>query len=285
MSLLENCVKLRMLALALVTGFGISAGPVQAQSTAHVGPAARDLVEQMLAREQEASAHKQAYTYLSVERSERTGGHLWVEHVVETPLGRIRFLLAEDGQPLSPERMGQERGRLAAILADPAAFDAREKSQKDDEEHARQMLALLPKAFILEHLRPQGTDWRIDFRPDPAYSASGIEEKVLHAMTGYLLIDQKQLRLHYIEGAMPQDVSIGFGLLATIHAGSHFLTAKEPIQGQWRTTRVISDVRGKAALFKSIARNQDVTRSEFHRLDAPPNLAQAVALAEQPPVP
>jgi hypothetical protein len=274
-----------MLALALATGFGALTSPVQAQGVAHVGPVAKDVVLQMLAREQEAADHKQLYSYLSVERSDRTGGHLWTEHVVETPVGRIRFLLAEDGQPLSPDRMGQERGRLAGVIADPAAFEASEKLQKDDEVHARQMLALLPKAFILENLRAQGTDWRIDFRPDPAYSASGIEEKVLHGMAGYLLIDQKLLRLHYIEGAMPQDVSIGFGLLATIHAGSHFVTAKAPIQGQWRTVRVISDVRGKAALFKSIAKNQDVTRSQFHRIDAPLTIPQAVALAEQPPAP
>jgi hypothetical protein len=54
---------------------------------------------------------------------------------------------------------------------------------------------------------------------------------------------------------------------------------------QWRTVHVLGDIRGKAALFKSIAKNQDVTRSQFHRLSVPLTLAQAVALAEQPSLP
>ena len=246
---------------------------------------AKDIVNTMLGRERDAAAHKQLYEYMSFERSDRTGGRLWTEHVVETSVGRVRFLMQEDGKPLSPDRAAQERQRLAAIVANPDAFAASEKAQKDDELHARQMLELLPKGFILENLHPQGSDWRIDFRPDPNYSASGIEEKVLHGMSGYLLIDQKDIRLHYVEGRLPQDVSIGFGLLATLHAGSHFETTKTPIQGQWRTVKVISDVRGKAALFKSIAKNQDVARTQFHRLDQPLSLQQAVALAEEPPTP
>jgi hypothetical protein len=32
--------------------------------------------------------------YLSEEQSERTGGHLWTERVVETPMGKILLLLA-----------------------------------------------------------------------------------------------------------------------------------------------------------------------------------------------
>ncbi len=254
-------------------------------SFAQAPPTTGDVVKTMVAREVDASAHKRLFDYLSVEKSERTGGKLWTEHVVETPMGRVRYLMAEDGKPLTPERDAQERGRLANDIANPAAFEAREKAQKDDEAHARQMLELLPKAFLLGDLREEGADWRIDFRPDPAYSPSGIEEKVLHGMSGFLLINRKDLRMHSIEGRMEKDVTIGFGLLATVHAGSSFSSLKAPYQGQWRTTHVLSDIRGKAALFKSIARNQDVTRSQFHRLDTPLSLAQAVALAEQPPAP
>ncbi|AEU37875.1 hypothetical protein AciX8_3582 [Granulicella mallensis MP5ACTX8] len=244
-----------------------------------------DIVNTMVARELDAQAHKEQFDYLSVERSDRTGGRAWTEHVVETPLGRVRFLIAEDGKPLSANRDAQERGRLAYDLANPLAFEAREKAQKDDEAHARQMLELLPKAFLLENMREEGSDWRIDFRPSPNYSPSGIEEKILYGMNGYLLINRSQLRLHAIEGSMPRDVNIGFGFLATIHAGSSFSSLKAPFYGQWRTVHVLGDIRGKAALFKSIAKNQDVTRSQFHRLSVPLTLAQAVALAEQPSLP
>src|ERR1700733_8661004 len=82
-----------------------------------------------------AAQHKDHYAYISKERSDRTGGHLWTEKVVETNAGKIRFLLAEDGQPLSPDRVGQERGRLAAIVADPDGFARKSQATKDDEAH------------------------------------------------------------------------------------------------------------------------------------------------------
>ena len=47
-----------------------------------------------------AAQHKDHYAYISKERSDRTGGHLWTEKVVETNAGKIRFLLEEDGEYL-----------------------------------------------------------------------------------------------------------------------------------------------------------------------------------------
>ncbi|MEO6923608.1 MAG: hypothetical protein ABI064_04420, partial [Acidobacteriaceae bacterium] len=121
-------------------------------------PNPKELLRTMVAREKEGEAEKTLCEYRCVERSERTGGALWAENVVETPKGRVRFLLAIDGKPLSAERTAQERGRLADILADPKEFEASERAQKDDENHARQMMDLLPKAFLLENMRPQGED-------------------------------------------------------------------------------------------------------------------------------
>lgn len=242
---------------------------------------AKDIVGTMLANERNAAAHKDNFIYLSNERSERTGGKLWTERVVETPHGRVRLLLQEDGKPIPADRAQQERARLANDVAHPDAFEEREKAQKDDEAHARQMLDMIQRAFILENLKEQNGDWRVDFRPDPKYSPSGMEERVLHGMSGWMLIDQKHMRLHHIEGRLPQDVSIGFGLLATVHAGSNFESTKGEFDEQWRTIRVISDIRGKAALFKTIAKNQDVARNEFKRVDNHLSVADAVALLEK----
>ena len=240
----------------------------------------KDVVNQMLAQERDATAHKDNFMYVSNERSDRTGGRLWTERVVETPSGRVRFLLAVDSKPIPPEQVKQERDRLANDAAHPEAFQKREQAEKDDENHARTMLDLLPKAFILENLKEQNQDWRIDFRPDPNFSPSGIEEKVLHGMSGWLLINQRQMRLHHIEGRLPQDLRVDLGLLS-VKAGSNFESTKAVFEGQWRTARVISDMRGKAVLFKSISRNVDVARTEFKRVPNNLTVAQAVEMAER----
>ena len=244
---------------------------------------AQQLVAIMLANEDAAAQHKDHYMYLSQERSDRTGGHLWTEKVVETSIGKVRLLLAEDGQPLSPERIGQERGRLAAIIADPTGFAKRSQAIKDDELHSRQMLKLASRAFLFGSVGAEGSCLRIDYRPNPDYQPQSMEERVLHGMSGTLLIDPAAMRLHHIDGRLPEDVSIGFGLLATIHAGSSFATTRDRLgEPDWKTTLVDTAINGRVIFFKSISKNEHAEHSNFVRVPSDLTVVQAIAIAEQP---
>jgi hypothetical protein len=256
----------------------LAAGAVQAQSS----DASRKIVETMLGHEGDPAEHRLKYMYLSEERSDRTGGHVWNERVVETSMGKVRLLLAEDGKPLSAERQAAERAKLAEIAAHPEAFQRREQAMKNDEEHAEQMLALLHKAFLFDEPRAEGSDVRIGFRPDPAYQPKTMEEKVLHAMSGAILVDDKTKQLHRIEGKIPADVSLGYGLLGTIHAGSSFSTEHEVEPGgEWKGAMVNTAIAGKAMLFKEIGRNEHLVHSEFKRMSDNISVTEAVALLVQ----
>jgi len=264
----------------LLPGIGIAAQTVTGLKVEAVPPTPLQVVREMIAHEDDTAAHRDQYEFLSNERSERTGEHVWTERVVETSFGRVRFLMDVDGKPLSAAQESAERGKLAEIVADPEAFLARERAQKDDEARARIMLNLLPKAFLFDNVRLQGGVWTMDFHPNPAYSSHGIEERVLAAMSGSVSIDAAQERLLHIDGRLPKDVSIGFGLLATVKAGSGFGSDRAERQGHWRTLHVVTNIQAKAALFKSVGRNTEVMRSEFHYLQPGMTVAQAVALAE-----
>ena len=243
---------------------------------------AKQIVATMLANEDIAAQHKDHYVYISQERSERTGGHLWKEKVVETNVGKIRMLIAEDGQPLGAQREAQERGRLAEIVADPSGFQKRGQTLKDDETHARQMLSLLPKAFLFGDVREQDGFLQIDFSPNPAYATQSLEERVLHGMSGRMQIDPKTMRLHHIEGQLPQDISIGFGFLATIRAGSKFATTRDRLgEPDWKTTVQDTDIDGKAIFFKAIAKKEHAEHSEFVRVPNDLSVTQAVEMAER----
>ena len=253
----------------------VAAGGTQAQSSDN----ARKIVDTMLSHESDPAEHRFKYMYLSEERSDRTGGHLWVEQVVETSMGKVRLLLAEDGKPLSSARQALEKARLKEIAAHPDVFQKREQAMKNDEEHAEQMLALLHKAFLFDEPRPDGGDLRIGYRPDPSYQPKTMEEKVLHSMSGAVLVDEKTLQLHRIEGKIPADVSLGYGILGTIHAGSSFATAHEMEPGgEWKDAMVNTAIEGKALLFKEIGRNEHVVHSEFKRLADNISVSEAVAL-------
>ena len=58
-------------------------------------------------------------SFLSRERSTRTGEHVWLEKVVEFEDGVIRRLISVDGQALSPARAAAENQRIASLVAHP----------------------------------------------------------------------------------------------------------------------------------------------------------------------
>lgn len=245
-------------------------------------PAPRDVVSSMLAHENEAELHRDHYLYTSFERSERTSGHLWMERVAETNAGKIRLLLAVDGQPLSGDRLAEERERMADIATHPDAFQRRSQALKNDEQHAKEMLDLLPKAFLFENARQDGEFLRIDFRPNPDYVPQSMEERILHAMTGSLLVDQRVMRLRGIAGRLPEDVSIGFGLIATIKAGSHFDTTRQLVYGnEWKTQTLDTNISGRAIFFKMIGKNEHAEHSNFKLLPHEMSVPDAVAMLEQ----
>lgn len=257
------------------------AADVEADSTT---PSSQQVVNIMVGNEAASADHRGYYFYLAEERSEHTGGHLWSERVAETSWGKVHYLLAEDGQPLSGDRLAQEKARVAGEAADPEAFRKSEQARIDDEQHAKQMLELLPKAFLFDPPTTQGENIRIKFRPNPAYSPQSLEERVIHGMSGFVLIDRKRLRLHEVEGKLASDVSIGFGFLATIHAGSNFSSVRIPLEGKdWKTQALHTDINGRALFLKTIARQQQSQHSGFRKIPDNLSVADAVTLLERDP--
>jgi len=120
--------------------------------------------------------------------------------------------------------------------------------------------------------------WRMNFRPNPDYKPSGIEERILHNMAGTLVIDARALRLIHMDFHLTQDVPIGFGLLADVHAGTNFVSDRQMLDGSWHTTHISTQVRAKAVLFKTVDLNVELTRSEFQPLDHELSVPEAAAL-------
>jgi hypothetical protein len=263
------------LAVTLLLAFGTGAGNAQD---------ARALLTTLLANEQGASSHRGRYFYMNEERSDRTGGHLWLEKVVETVPGRVRMLVAEDGQALSAARVAAEKARLADDAAHPEAFAQREAAKANDEQHAKQMLQLLPKAFLFDPPQQDAEFIHIRFRPNPAYQPTSMEERVLHGMSGSVTIDRSMMRLREVDGRLEADVSLGFGPLAVIKAGSNFATLREHEDGpDWKTETLHTDISGRALMLKTLARKQDVKRWAYKQVSDGLSVAEAVTLVEEMP--
>jgi hypothetical protein len=233
----------------------------------------------LIANERSAAQQKPPFLYTSVERSDRTHGHLWTERVAEISQGKLRYLIDEDGKPLSSDRRSAEIARLKAIAANPDDFIHHEQARKSDEHHAQQMLELLPRAFLFESPGHDGPWLRINYHPNPAYIPQTFEERVLHGMSGTMLIDEHRTRLHHLEGRLSNEVTFAYGLIATIHSDSSFSTTRDLIAPNvWKTTSVDTNIDGRALFFKTISRQQHSVHQDFRPLGADLSIPQAIEL-------
>jgi hypothetical protein len=241
-----------------------------------------EVVKATVQNEEQARQHRTYFRYTSVERSARTDGHLWTENVAETPDGLLRRLIAEDGKPLSSERTAAEDRRIADLVANPSALRAANADRRADEARLLRLLNIMPRAFLFTADGMQDDCARIAFRPNPAFTPSTYDERIIHGLAGIILVRMPAQRLCGIEGHLVERITFGFGLLGHIDPGSHFSVTRAPATAtDWKSKKIIVHVDGKILLLKSISRDEDATHSGTTPL--PPNLslAQTAALTQQ----
>ena len=236
-------------------------------------------VTQMAANEKTARAQQHHFTYLSEERSTRTGGHLWKEKVVETDDGVLQRLLAVDGHPLAPAQTRAEEQRIEGIVAHPEAFRRLNANHYDDEVKATQLLEMLPKAFLISPAGEENGCTRYSFRPNPAFQPSTYEERIIHVLEGTVSIKEPEDRLCKLQAKIAQPVEFGFGLLGKVNSGGHFELQRVQVDpNNWKSMHISVHIDGRILLLKSIARDQETTRTEIHLVPQHLSLVEAAKM-------
>lgn len=250
-----------------------------ARSQTRGQPTLRDMVQSVVVAERQASWRKPPFLYTSIEKSERTNGQVWTERVADIPQGKLRYLVAIDGLPLSRDRRAEEIARVRANVANPASFIRSEEARQHDEKQAQKMLELLPQAFSFEEGGSEGLWLRINYKPNPDYIPRTYEERALHGMSGMLLVDSHSRRLHQLSGRLDDDVTFGYGLLGTIRRGTNFTTTRDMIApAVWKTTFLDAHIDGRVVIFKTISRNQHSVHQDFQALPIDITLSLAAEL-------
>jgi hypothetical protein len=94
---------------------------------------AKSLVARTLENEARERKLPEHFCFMSREKSTRTGGHDWVEKVVQTEDGEIRRLLSVDGADLSGARKRAEEERIKKLVANPDSFRPGSRENKGDD--------------------------------------------------------------------------------------------------------------------------------------------------------
>ncbi len=238
-----------------------------------------EIVHRMVQAETAARRSRQHFQYRKQERSNRTKGHLWDELVVETSDGPMQRLISEDGKPLSDSQKKAEDKRIAYLANHPGKFRRETRRRKEDEARMPDLLRELPEIFLFQTLASAGDYTRIAFQPNPSFQEESYQDRVVHAMSGVLLIHTTDMRLCGLDVHFNHKVEFGFGLLGTLSDKSHFSIArKEVYPGQWKTSKIHIHLDGSILLVKSISRDVDSSRYGYKLVAHDLTVAEAAAI-------
>jgi hypothetical protein len=238
-----------------------------------------DMVNQMVQAETAAWRNRQRFRYRNQERSNRTNGHLWEELVVETPDGSLPRLIFEDGKPLSSSRQREEDKRIGYLASHPSEFRRSNQRRQEDEARMPELLREIPTTFLFRTIRSDGAYTRIAFQPNPSFKEKSYQDRVVHAMSGTLLIHMPDKRLCELDAHLDHRVEFGYGILGQLSDKTHIFFAREEVSpAQWTTTKIRVHLDGSILLLKSISRDVDAVRYGFKPVTHGLTVAEAAAI-------
>jgi hypothetical protein len=230
----------------------------------------------MAANEVAARQQRSHFFYVSEERSDRTGGHLWKENVVETTDGALRRLIAIDNRPLTADEAAAEQRRIDNLVSNPDEFRRLNQAHKDDETRATQLLQMLSSNFALVPDGEINGCLRFAFQAKPEFRPASYQERVAHEMVGTVSLKQPEDRLCTLDAKILHPVEFGFGMLGHIDQGGHFSLARKQIDAKnWKSDHISVHISGRILMLKSLAQNQDAVRSQIRVVPQNLTLAQA----------
>jgi hypothetical protein len=142
-----------------------------------------------------------------------------------------------------------------------------------------ELLREVPNAFLFKTIRSEGAYTRIAFQPNPAFQERSYQDRVVHAMSGTLLIHTPDMRLCELDAHLEHRVEFGYGILGKLSDKTHFFLAREEVApAQWATTKIRVHLDGSILLLKSISRDLDASRYGFKPVAHGLTVAEAAAI-------
>ena len=205
-----------------------------------------------------------------------------ISEVIETPKGNLSRLLFLNGRPLAGSDETDELQRIHDFVNSPAQQEKKRRDGAHDDAQARELLTMLPNAFLWTIVGENREEFTLRFRPNPAFKPSDMQARVLGIMAGDMVVARDSDRIRTLRGTLTDDVRIGFGILGKLDKGGTFdVERREIVPGHWQITETNVHIDGRALLFKSIGQQEDETKTDF-RPSSAPNLQVAEEQIDKP---
>jgi hypothetical protein len=249
---------------------------LQARSRQEPRPA-QQIVAEAVAAELAAAQNDHSHWHYRDERKDQRDS---ISVVVQTEQGAVTRLIARAGHPLSPSEAEAENNRINNFIHDPVQLARQRKDGAQDEKSARELLNMLPTAFLWRLESEDAQTWHLHFEPNPDFAPPSLQARVLGTMNGELVVDKSQHRIETISGRLTRDVTFGFGFFGRLHAGGTFRVERRQLAPHlWQITETHVHIDGKALFFKNISQEQDEIQTDFIPVPDNTTLEQAVELS------
>ena len=118
-----------------------------------------------------------------------------VKIVIETPQGNLSEIVEDNGRPPSAEEHQNDLDHMQQIIVDPALRARMKRAEQHDGDQAREMMNLLPNAFVWHVIDHANGEITFSFHPAPSFSPDSMSARVLAAMSGTMVVDEQAIRL------------------------------------------------------------------------------------------
>ncbi len=179
----------------------------------------------------------------------------------------IETLISKNGKPLNAGDLKKQQDRATKEAVKYAA-QPYGRPDKDDVSVSR-LLAITrfsnPRR-IVEGGRPVIA---VDFIGDPHAKTHGRNEDAVKKVRGTVWIDEQAHEVTRMQATFDEPLRIGFGIFATVNAGSNFSFGQALIRNEvWLPTRVDARFDGKAALFVGFHVNLSIRFDRYQKFSA-----------------
>ena len=259
-----------------VVGWALGAAFVAAAASAQAEDA-KAIVQQAV--NAELAADRDDHTLWKYMQHEANGD---VFAVVQTKYGSLKRHVSEHGRAASAQTLAADDAYNNRFAHDPTLQAKQKRDDQHDDKSATELLKQMPDAFVWKVEGESGDGISMSYQPNPDFDPPSMESRVMSAMTGTLVVSKPAHRIKTFTGKLMNDVTIGFGFLARIKAGSTFdVERREIAPSLWQITETHVHINGHALFFKTIGQQQDEINTDFTQVPPETTLEQAAAMLQQ----
>ncbi len=173
-------------------------------------------------------------------------------------------LIAVDGQPLPPEELARRDAEHRQHVLDRAAqraaeapderrkrLEKRARELREEQEAVDDVFRVYEMAVVRREIRDGRPTLLVSLTPRPGTKTRSKAGKYLEHMHGYVWIDEADRQIVRVEMTVTRDLTLGFGLLARLDAGSTLMFRRVRVNGEiWLPAEATFRSAGRSLVFR-----------------------------------